>query len=130
MDKARKKIIRSWMMYDWANSAFATTIMAAVLPFFYSSVAGSTLDPTIATSVAEVSKPLVKPIELGELPPIGPMTMAPSDNSDIDSSIPPIGAMKNPEPAPSTHGEDVLSIPPAGRMKLAEPLAPLPEGGQ
>ncbi|MDA7976839.1 MAG: hypothetical protein MPJ27_11830, partial [Pirellulales bacterium] len=63
-------------------------------------------------------------------PPIGPMTMAPSDNSDIDSSIPPIGAMKNPEPAPSTHGEDVLSIPPAGRMKLAEPLAPLPEGGQ
>jgi UMF1 family MFS transporter len=50
MDKARKKIIRSWMMYDWANSAFATTIMAAVLPEFYSSVAGSTLDPTIATS--------------------------------------------------------------------------------
>ena len=90
----------------------------------------SLIDPTIATSVAEVSKTLVKPIELGELPPIGPMTMAPSDNSDIDSSIPPIGAMKNPEPAPSTHGEDVLSIPPAGRMKLAEPLAPLPEGGQ
>ena len=50
MDKARKKIIRSWMMYDWANSAFATTIMAAVLPEFYSSVAGSTLDLTIATS--------------------------------------------------------------------------------
>ena len=57
------------------------------------------------------------------------MTMAPSDNSDIDSSIPPIEAMKNPKPVPSTHGEDVLSIPPAGRMQLAEPLAPLPEGG-
>jgi UMF1 family MFS transporter len=50
MDKTRKKIIRSWMMYDWANSAFATTIMAVVLPEFYSSVAGSTLDKTIATS--------------------------------------------------------------------------------
>jgi len=37
-------------MYDWANSAFATTIMAAVLPEFYSSVAGSTLDRTTATS--------------------------------------------------------------------------------
>ena len=37
-------------MYDWANSAFATTIMAAVLPEFYSSVAGATLDKTIATS--------------------------------------------------------------------------------
>lgn len=30
-------------MYDWANSAFATTMMAAVLPIFYSDVAASTL---------------------------------------------------------------------------------------
>ncbi|MFO8164358.1 MAG: MFS transporter [Desulfatiglandales bacterium] len=37
-------------MYDWANSAFATTIMAAVLPEFYSSVAGATLNRTTATS--------------------------------------------------------------------------------
>ena len=50
MNKDRKKIIRSWKMYDWANSAFATTIMAAVLPEFYSSVAGAALDKTIATS--------------------------------------------------------------------------------
>ena len=50
MNKMRKKTIRSWKMYDWANSAFATTIMAAVLPEFYSSVAGSTLDRTTATS--------------------------------------------------------------------------------
>lgn len=38
-----KKRIRAWTMYDWANSAFATTIMAAVLPAYYSAVAGSTL---------------------------------------------------------------------------------------
>jgi UMF1 family MFS transporter len=50
MDKDHRKIIRSWKMYDWANSAFATTIMAAVLPEFYSSVAGSSLDRTTATS--------------------------------------------------------------------------------
>ena len=50
MDIGDKKRIRSWQMYDWANSAFATTIMAAVLPEFYSSVAGATLDKTIATS--------------------------------------------------------------------------------
>jgi UMF1 family MFS transporter len=30
-------------MYDWANSAFATTILAAVLPIYYSQVAGATL---------------------------------------------------------------------------------------
>ncbi len=50
MNKDHKKVLRSWKMYDWANSAFATTIMAAVLPEFYSSVAGSTLDKTTATS--------------------------------------------------------------------------------
>ncbi len=37
-------------MYDWANSAFATTIMAAVLPAFYSAVAAVTLGKTIASS--------------------------------------------------------------------------------
>jgi UMF1 family MFS transporter len=50
MNKDRKKIVRSWQMYDWANSAFATTIMAAVLPEFFSSVAGSELEKTIASS--------------------------------------------------------------------------------
>jgi len=50
MQKDHNRILRSWKMYDWANSAFATTIMAAVLPEFYSSVAGSTLDSTTATS--------------------------------------------------------------------------------
>ncbi|MGD0627370.1 MAG: MFS transporter [Thermodesulfobacteriota bacterium] len=50
MEKSRRKIILSWCMYDWANSAFAATIMAAVLPFFYSSVAGATLSKTTASS--------------------------------------------------------------------------------
>jgi UMF1 family MFS transporter len=36
-------------MYDWANSGFATTIMAAVLPTFYSEVAGATLEPVQAS---------------------------------------------------------------------------------
>ncbi|TEU12482.1 MAG: MFS transporter [Anaerolineales bacterium] len=35
MDKARRKVINAWCMYDWANSAFATTIMAALFPPFY-----------------------------------------------------------------------------------------------
>jgi UMF1 family MFS transporter len=38
-------------MYDWANSAFATTILAAVLPVYFSQVAGATLpSATVATS--------------------------------------------------------------------------------
>ena len=39
----KRQIINAWCMYDWANSAFATTILAAVLPVYYSQVAGSTL---------------------------------------------------------------------------------------
>lgn len=49
-EKLHKQAIRAWTMYDWANSAFATTIMAAVLPVYYTSVAASGLAPNIATA--------------------------------------------------------------------------------
>ncbi len=49
-NEARKKAIRAWTMYDWANSTFATTIAAAVLPVYYSTVASSNLAPHEATS--------------------------------------------------------------------------------
>ncbi|WP_420629563.1 MFS transporter [Candidatus Leptofilum sp.] len=42
-EKEYKRRIRAWALYDWANSAFATTILAAVLPAYYSSVAGANL---------------------------------------------------------------------------------------
>jgi len=50
MERQRRKLILSWCLYDWANSAFASTIMAAVLPVFYSSVAGANLNKTTASS--------------------------------------------------------------------------------
>jgi UMF1 family MFS transporter len=46
-----RKRIRAWTLYDWANSAFVTTVTAAVLPAYYSAVAGSTL-PSAATATA------------------------------------------------------------------------------
>jgi MFS transporter, UMF1 family len=49
--KEHKRRIWAWTMYDWANSAFATTIMAAVLPVYFSQVAGATLpSATVATA--------------------------------------------------------------------------------
>lgn len=44
-----RKQILSWAMYDWANSAFATTVMAAILPIYYSKVAASMLTAGTAT---------------------------------------------------------------------------------
>ncbi|MEN4011840.1 MAG: MFS transporter [Chloroflexota bacterium] len=49
-DKHRKRAINAWVMYDWANSAFVTTIMAAVLPVYYTSVAAANLPANIATA--------------------------------------------------------------------------------
>jgi len=49
-DKKYKKIINSWAMYDWANSAFATTIMAVVLPIYYATIAEPSLTPNQTTS--------------------------------------------------------------------------------
>ncbi len=48
-DDEYRRRIRAWTLYDWANSAFATTILAAVLPVYYSQVAGATL-PSAATA--------------------------------------------------------------------------------
>ena len=42
-DSEYRTRVRAWTLYDWANSAFATTILAAVLPVYYSQVAGRTL---------------------------------------------------------------------------------------
>ena len=59
----------SWAIYDWANSAFATTIIATVLPIYYASVAASDLAPNVAsaywgytTSIALLLIALVAPI--------------------------------------------------------------------
>jgi len=42
--------LRAWAFYDWANSAFQTTIIAAVFPVYYSSVAAADLASTTATA--------------------------------------------------------------------------------
>jgi UMF1 family MFS transporter len=42
--------LRAWALYDWANSAFQTTIIAAVFPIYYAEVAARGLPPPVATS--------------------------------------------------------------------------------
>ncbi|WP_082234736.1 MFS transporter [Halobacillus massiliensis] len=46
----KKKPVMSWVMYDFGNSAFATTIMAAVLPIFYYDVAAKGVNQSLAAS--------------------------------------------------------------------------------
>lgn len=35
MEKGNKKIIRGWVMYDWANSVYNLVISSAIFPIFY-----------------------------------------------------------------------------------------------
>ena len=45
-----KQAVFGWVMYDWANSAYATIIMTTVMPIFYSEVAGKHLAPSASTA--------------------------------------------------------------------------------
>ena len=38
MKSVKEKNVFAWYMYDWANSAFATTVIAALLPIYFATV--------------------------------------------------------------------------------------------
>ena len=42
--------LRAWAMYDWANSAFQTTIIAAVFPIYFHNVVAADLGDALSTS--------------------------------------------------------------------------------
>jgi UMF1 family MFS transporter len=45
-----RRELRAWAMYDWANSAFWTTVIVAVFPPFFSDYAAAGLPPAEATA--------------------------------------------------------------------------------
>ena len=47
----RARAQRAWCFYDWANSAFATSVVAALLPPFFARVAGRTMAAHDATAL-------------------------------------------------------------------------------
>ena len=47
--KKENKIIYSWAIYDWANSAFATTVMAGFFPLFFKAYWANPDNPTEST---------------------------------------------------------------------------------
>ena len=58
---------KSWIMYDWANSVYATIMMAAVFPIYFTTVANSAGQPGdywwgIGTSAAMIIVAVLAPI--------------------------------------------------------------------
>jgi len=50
MQKSTNKTIYSWALYDWANSAYATTVMAGFFPLFFKSYYSVGADVTVSTA--------------------------------------------------------------------------------
>ncbi len=50
MSERGKKAVFGWAMYDWANSAFATTVMAAFFPIFFKQYWSAGTDPTVSSA--------------------------------------------------------------------------------
>ncbi len=48
--KEDRKAIFGWAMYDWANSAFATTVMASFFPIFFKEYWTMGADPVVSTA--------------------------------------------------------------------------------
>jgi len=75
-EAAYRRGIRAWVTYDWANSAFTVTVVTAVLPVYFSSVAGATLpSPARATQLFS----LVTSIALALTAVLSPLLGAYSD---------------------------------------------------
>ncbi|MCK5571135.1 MAG: MFS transporter, partial [Bacteroidetes bacterium] len=47
--KKDRKAVFGWVMYDWANSAFATTVMAGFFPIFFKDFWSEGSEPTEST---------------------------------------------------------------------------------
>src|SRR6185312_2489959 len=45
-----RRDLRAWAMYDWANAAVQTTIIAAIFPIYFQKVAAATLSGPVATA--------------------------------------------------------------------------------
>ena len=66
---ANKKAVWGWVMYDWANSAFATTVMAGFFPIFFKAYWSAGADVNVSTaqlgfsnSIASLLVALMAPI--------------------------------------------------------------------
>ena len=49
------KAEKSWILYDWANSVYATNMMAAIFPIYYAGVAGDAGDKWWGIGVSAAS---------------------------------------------------------------------------
>ncbi len=55
IDKGNKKIIKGWVMYDWANSVYSLVISTAIFPIFYEAQTEAVYAEKIGASLKEIN---------------------------------------------------------------------------
>lgn len=68
--------LRAWVMYDWANSSFVTTVVAAVFPIYFARVAAAGLPPETATFRFGIATTLALTLIAIMSPPLGALADA------------------------------------------------------
>ena len=53
---------KSWILYDWANSVYATNMMAAIFPIYYANIAGDAGDKWWGIGVSAASLIIAKEV--------------------------------------------------------------------
>ena len=75
--------LRAWAMYDWANSAYYTTVIAAVFPVYFNAVAAKGLKTDVALSRFALASTLATLIVALVAPVLGAM----ADHSAIKKRL-------------------------------------------
>lgn len=68
------KEVKSWIAYDAGNSAFATTVLAAFFPLFFSSYWAGNVDEITSTKYFTASLTVINLIILIGMPIIGALS--------------------------------------------------------
>jgi len=74
---------RAWAWYDWANSAYFTTVITAVFPSFYATYAAAGLAPTQATARFG----LLTTVSIATVAVISPLLGAIADHSGVKKRL-------------------------------------------
>lgn len=67
----KRKTVLSWAFYDWANSAYATTVMAGFFPIFFKEYFSSTAEVTTSTAQLGFANTISSLIIVILAPPLG-----------------------------------------------------------
>ena len=67
MTRPDKKAVWGWAMYDWANSAFATTVMAGFFPVFFKQYWSAGVDANLSTARLGIGNAIVDVLARADL---------------------------------------------------------------